>query len=282
LAAFPDQQQNRHDGVAVDFGESFHGSVAATLQKHPQYHNGLGLIDPQLSKRPIAAVDESLAAYQAYMPLVTEVVFATFPGFIVLAGRDNHCRVAFFCGSRYNRVRSTRLGESLVVFRPDGTLAGFTGVFNHVLVVLQIVRNCKHKIGLQRKYFVVQLRHGKTHGKAAYSGGKSVIRNCPVQIEFQRAQGLRGCSGSRRAKVFGVDTPLRSAGSQEPIQAGLAESVGVEPYRLMPVPNAGYKAAAPPRRGPLSRTENGEVSRNGLVSVMPQMTRCQGRRFANA
>jgi hypothetical protein len=62
LAAFPDQQQNRHDGVAVDFGESFNGSDAATLQKHPQNHNGLRLFDPQISKWPIATVNESLAA----------------------------------------------------------------------------------------------------------------------------------------------------------------------------------------------------------------------------
>ena len=50
----------------------------------------------------------------------------------------------------------------------------------------------------------------------------------------------------------------RTGSSRSSCQRLQAERRGIEPSGLSPVPTAGYKAAAPPRRGPLSMGGSGQ------------------------
>ncbi len=211
--------------------ENFDGHI------HAQPHTVEGLREGRPTLAAYLAAETSRAAFVGAVLNVVRVV----------AGGDNHCGVAFISGSRYNLDIWSRLGESLVVIRPDETRQGFTGVFIHVFVVLQIIVHCKQKIDLQEIFFVVQFWYGKTTRtrKAAGSGGRPTIRNHSVQIGPQRAQGLRSSSRARGPQVLCMDTPQHTEGGKEPIQAGLAERGGIEPYRRLPNPTAEYKSAAP-------------------------------------
>jgi hypothetical protein len=120
---------------------------------------------------------------------------------------------------------------------------------------------------------VVHLVHGKTtYGKAAGSGSRTAFGLYSLQAHSNRAQGVRYSRRACRNGFVVLGTSDRPTGRKEPIQAGLAESVGVEPYRLSPHPTAGYKAAAPPRRGPLSEPEKWPFAEYNVpnVEVIPE------------